>query len=55
MHRLFSYGTLRQANVQNELFGRSVPTVEDELLGYRLEWLTITDVDVVKASGPDEN
>jgi len=25
---LFSYGTLRQADVQSALFGRAVPTVE---------------------------
>ncbi|HWU32962.1 MAG TPA: gamma-glutamylcyclotransferase family protein [Marmoricola sp.] len=55
MHRLFSYGTLRQANVQRALFGRSVPTVDDELPGYRLEWLTIADPAVIRTSGSDRH
>ena len=55
MHRLFSYGTLRQANVQAELFGRAVPTVADDLPGYRLEWLTITDPEVIATSGSDRH
>lgn len=54
-HRLFSYGTLRQAGVQAALFGRSVPTVADALPGYRLEWLLITDPDVVATSGSDRH
>lgn len=54
-HRLFSYGTLRQMNVQAELFGRAVPTVEDNLVGFRLEWLTITDPDVIATSGLDRH
>ena len=42
-HRVFSYGTLRQADVQQALYGRPVPTVADRLPGFRLDWLTITD------------
>lgn len=51
VHRVFSYGTLRQSNVQQALFGRHVRTVDDVLPGWRLEWLTITDPDVIRASG----
>ncbi len=54
-HRLFSYGTLRQADVQTALFGREVPTVADALPGYRLEWLLITDPDVIATSGSDRH
>jgi hypothetical protein len=54
-HRLFSYGTLRQAEVQTALFGREVPTDADSLPGYRLEWLLITDPDVVATSGTDRH
>jgi gamma-glutamylcyclotransferase (GGCT)/AIG2-like uncharacterized protein YtfP len=54
-HNLFSYGTLRQPEVQTALFGRSVPTVEDALPGYRLDWLLITDPDVIATSGSDRH
>ncbi len=50
-HVLFSYGTLRQPQVQRELFGRVVPTVPDHLVGHRVEWLTITDAAVIATSG----
>mgnify|MGYP001166037222 FL=1 len=53
--RLFSYGTLRQANVQVVLFGREVVTVADTLPGYRIDWLTITDPDVIATSGSDRH
>jgi gamma-glutamylcyclotransferase (GGCT)/AIG2-like uncharacterized protein YtfP len=54
-HRLFSYGTLRQPDVQRALFGRCVPTVDDELPGYRIEWLLITDPAVIATSGSDRH
>lgn len=54
-HRLFSYGTLRQQEVQAELFGRAVETTADGLPGFRLEWLTITDPDVIATSGSDRH
>lgn len=54
-HRLFSYGTLRQPEVQQSLFGRAVPTVADTLPGYRLDWLTITDPQVIATSGSDRH
>ena len=52
---LFSYGTLRQPAVQAALFGRSVATIEDSLPGYRLEWLEITDRNVIATSGTDRH
>jgi hypothetical protein len=55
IQRLFSYGTLRQPEVQRALFGREVPTVADQLPGYRLDWLTITDPDVIATSGSDRH
>jgi gamma-glutamylcyclotransferase (GGCT)/AIG2-like uncharacterized protein YtfP len=54
-HRVFSYGTLRQANVQQALFGHQVPTVDDALPGWRLDWLTITDQEVIRKSGTDRH
>ncbi len=54
-HRLFSYGTLRQTGVQQQLFGRTVPTTDDSLPGYRLDWVTITDPEVIAASGSDRH
>ena len=53
--RLFSYGTLRQPEVQEALFGRPLPTMPDSLPGYRLEWLLITDAAVIAASGSDRH
>ena len=55
VHRVFSDGTLRQAGVQAALFGRSVPTARDSLPGFRLDWLLITDPDVIAASGTDRH
>ncbi|MFT4127615.1 MAG: gamma-glutamylcyclotransferase family protein [Gordonia sp. (in: high G+C Gram-positive bacteria)] len=55
MHRLFSYGTLRLPDVQVSLFGRVVPTIDDVLGGYRLEWLGITDAEVITTSGADRH
>ncbi|MDQ0727963.1 gamma-glutamylcyclotransferase family protein [Microbacterium sp. W4I20] len=54
-HRVFSYGTLRQAEVQRALYGREVPTTVDSLPGYRLDWLLITDPLVIATSGSDRH
>jgi gamma-glutamylcyclotransferase (GGCT)/AIG2-like uncharacterized protein YtfP len=54
-HRVFSYGTLRQSNVQRALYGRDVPTVADVLPGWTLDWIAITDPDVIAASGSDRH
>ncbi|HUA12518.1 MAG TPA: gamma-glutamylcyclotransferase family protein [Solirubrobacteraceae bacterium] len=54
-HCLFSYGTLGLPGVQKALFGRTVPTTEDSLPGYRVDWVLITDADVVAKSGTDRH
>lgn len=53
--RLFSYGTLRQAEVQVATFGRTLRGTEDALPGYRLDVLTISNPDVVGVSGADQH
>lgn len=53
--RLFSYGTLRQPEVQQALFGRPVPTTGDVLPGFRVDVVTITDPAVIAASGSDRH
>ena len=55
IHRVFSYGTLWQANVQNALYGHGVETVADSLPGWRLDWIEITDPAVIAASGSDRH
>lgn len=54
-HRVFSYGTLRQPEVQRALYGREVATTPDALPGYRLDWLQITDAAVIATSGSDRH
>lgn len=54
-HRVFAYGTLRLREVQIALYGREVPTVADTLPAFWLDWLAITDPDVVRASGSDRH
>jgi gamma-glutamylcyclotransferase (GGCT)/AIG2-like uncharacterized protein YtfP len=55
VHVVFSYGTLRQPEVQRALYGREVPTVDDALPGWRLDWVAITDSDVIRTSGSDRH
>ncbi|MGB8407224.1 MAG: gamma-glutamylcyclotransferase family protein [Mycobacterium sp.] len=50
---LFSYGTLRQRDVQLNTFGRELDGAVDAIVGYRLGWLTITDPHVIETSGSD--
>jgi len=50
---LFSYGTLRLAEVQKANFDRTIPMRSDALPGFRVELITITDRDVVEVSGSD--
>ena len=52
---LFSYGTLRQPEVQLATFGRLLEGRETSVVGYRLEWLTITDAAVIATSGSDRH
>ncbi len=53
--RLFSYGTLRDPQVQLETFGRLLEGEPDAVVGYRLESLTITDPAVIATSGSDRH
>ncbi|MEV0385695.1 gamma-glutamylcyclotransferase family protein [Nonomuraea sp. NPDC050643] len=48
---LFSYGTLRQREVQLSVFGREVAGTPDGLPGYRLSMVEITDPHVIAISG----
>jgi gamma-glutamylcyclotransferase (GGCT)/AIG2-like uncharacterized protein YtfP len=50
---LFSYGTLRQPEVQLATFGRLLDGRADAIAGYELGTLTITDPQVIAASGSD--
>ena len=55
MERVFSYGTLQLARVQETLYGGPVPTTPDTLLGFRLDELVITDPQVIAQSGKDRH
>jgi len=48
---LFSYGTLQSESAQLAIFGRRLQGTLDRLIGYRLEWLEISDAEVVRISG----
>lgn len=48
---LFSYGTLQQPDVQLDTFGRLVPSEDDVLAGYTVDYAEIEDHRVVDLSG----
>lgn len=52
---LFSYGTLRQREVQVTTFGRELDGRADAIVGYELHYVTITDPHVVATSGSDRH
>ena len=52
---LFSYGTLRQKDVQLTTFGRELDGADDAIVGYQLDWVTITDPHVIETSGSDRH
>jgi gamma-glutamylcyclotransferase (GGCT)/AIG2-like uncharacterized protein YtfP len=52
---LFSYGTLRQPEVQRATFGREIAGRPDAIIGYDLEHVTITDAHVIATSGSDRH
>ena len=52
---LFSYGTLRQPDVQRATFGREIDGTPDAIVGYDLDYVTITDPRVIAASGSDRH
>ena len=45
MEYLFSYGTLKNPEVQVELFGRELRSFKDVLTGYRVQEIEIRDED----------
>jgi gamma-glutamylcyclotransferase (GGCT)/AIG2-like uncharacterized protein YtfP len=52
---LFSYGTLRQPEVQLATFGRELDGRPDEIIGFEVDWITITDQHVITTSGSDRH
>lgn len=52
---LFSYGTLRQPDVQRATFGRLLDGWADSITGYELDTLVITDPAVIATSGSDRH
>ena len=52
---LFSYGTLRQREVQLATFGRELDGYVDAVIGYDLDYVTITDPHVIATSGSDRH
>ena len=52
---LFSYGTLRQLDVQLSTFGRELDGRPDAIVGYDLDYVTITDPHVIATSGSDRH
>jgi len=55
MPLLFSYGTLRQREVQLATFGRVLDGHEDAIVGYELDYVTITDPHVIQTSGSNRH
>jgi hypothetical protein len=52
---LFSYGTLRQPEVQRTTFGRELEGRPDAIVGFELDYVTITDPHVIATSGSDRH
>jgi gamma-glutamylcyclotransferase (GGCT)/AIG2-like uncharacterized protein YtfP len=52
---LFAYGTLRQREVQLRIFGRELDGRPDAIVGYELDFVTITDPHVIATSGSDRH
>lgn len=55
MEYLFSYGTLQLKQVQLDTFKRILKGQKDQLIGYKLDVVTITDPSVIESSGTDEH
>jgi gamma-glutamylcyclotransferase (GGCT)/AIG2-like uncharacterized protein YtfP len=53
VEKLFSYGTLRDGDVQRAVFGRTVDTTPDLLSGYRLVSVRVSNWDAAAISGGD--
>jgi gamma-glutamylcyclotransferase (GGCT)/AIG2-like uncharacterized protein YtfP len=52
---LFSYGTLRQPEVQRATFGHELNGRPDAIVGFELAYVTITDPHVIATSGSDRH
>ncbi len=52
---LFSYGTLRQPEVQRATFGHELNGRPDAIVGFELDYVTITDPHVIATSGGDRH
>ena len=52
---LFSYGTLRQREVQLSTFGRELDGRPDAIVGYELDYVMISDPHVIATSGSDRH
>nr|WP_199343913.1 gamma-glutamylcyclotransferase family protein [Mycobacteroides chelonae] len=52
---LFSYGTLQQAEVQRTTFGQELDGHADAIVGFDLDYVTITDPHVIATSGSDRH
>jgi hypothetical protein len=52
---LFSYGTLQLPEVQLATFGRELAGRRDAIVGFELDYVTITDPHVVATSGSDRH
>jgi gamma-glutamylcyclotransferase (GGCT)/AIG2-like uncharacterized protein YtfP len=52
---LFSYGTLRLPEVQRSTFGRELDGRPDAIIGFDLDYVTISDPQVVAVSGSDRH
>lgn len=50
---LFSYGTLRRPEVQEAVFGRTLPAYPDSVLDHRVGTVRITDPAVIATSGSE--
>ncbi|MGC3994865.1 MAG: gamma-glutamylcyclotransferase family protein [Propionicimonas sp.] len=52
---VFSYGTLRLADVQRGTYGRLLDGEDDQLVGWTLQYLAISNPEVVALSGIAEH
>ncbi len=52
---IFSYGTLRQPEVQIGIFGRRLEGEEDALTGHVTRLQRVTDPEVIRLSGSEEH
>lgn len=48
---LFSYGTLKEEKVQRATFGRTLSSTQDELVGYALSTVRVTDASFIVSTG----